>query len=117
MRRMLFALAFVSAPASAAEMQCLPAADGIERVMQMAQMTQGRVVVLDTEASTAFIKYIRTQIPLLDIVGTDVAYVESANGYTAAFVLDVQGKRLCAMAEVEPHHITAAKDYAGGLRA
>jgi len=35
--RLAFAFALFALPASAAEMQCLPALDGIERVMQMAQ--------------------------------------------------------------------------------
>ena len=122
MRRM-FALAFLSvalaynAPAHAAEMQCLPALDGIERVMQMTQLTQGRITVLDTEASTAFIRYIRTQLPLFEIGGTDVLLIESQNGFTAAFVLNVASRQLCAMAEVEPHHMQAAKEYASGLKA
>lgn len=117
MRAAFAALALLSAPAYAAEMQCLPATDGIERVMQMAQMTQGRITVLDTEASTAFLRYIKTQLPLFEITGTDVALIESQNGYTAAFVLDVATKQLCAMQDVEPHHLTAAKEYASGQHA
>ena len=117
MRAAFVALVMLSAPAHAAEMQCLPATDGIGRVLQMTELTQGRIAVLDTEASGAFLKYIRTQLPLFEIAGTDVLLIEAANGFTAAFVLDVPARQLCAMQDVPAHHVQAAKEYASGQHA
>lgn len=106
-------LALVATPAAAVEIQCAPAVAAIGRMAELAESLGGRLVVLSTEQSAAFLSAVREKAP--EVVGTDVLTIE-AGSVSAFAILDVPSRSLCGVSGLGPDLIEAAKLRAAGIR-